>query len=56
MMEGYSGTPLWKKLGLKDGMRASVINAPEGYHETLLADAPDADWGTRAEGKDRMHV
>lgn len=56
MMAGYSGTPLWKKLGLKDGMRASVINAPEGYHETLLANAPGADWGPLADGHAFLHV
>ncbi|MEZ5920210.1 MAG: hypothetical protein R3C60_02550 [Parvularculaceae bacterium] len=27
---GYSGTPLLKKLGVKDGMRALLVNAPAG--------------------------
>ncbi|WP_262693298.1 DUF3052 domain-containing protein [Kordiimonas aquimaris] len=27
-MAGYSGTPLIKKLGIKDGMRVHFINAP----------------------------
>lgn len=27
-MPGYSGTPLPKKLGIKDGFRASLVNAP----------------------------
>jgi hypothetical protein len=30
MSAGYSGTPLAKKLGLKDGMRALLICVPEG--------------------------
>jgi hypothetical protein len=38
-MAGYSGTPLAKKLGIKDGMRLSVLNAPDGY-ATWLKDLP----------------
>ena len=29
MSAGYSGTPLWKKLGLKDGMTTCAINPPD---------------------------
>lgn len=36
MSAGYSGTPLVKKLGLKDGMRALLIGVPEA-----LADISD---------------
>jgi hypothetical protein len=36
---GYSGTPLAKKLGLLDGMRVHVGNAPADY-ETWLAPLP----------------
>jgi len=36
-MEGYSGTPLWKKLGYKEGLRARFIEAPSGYLEMLGA-------------------
>lgn len=36
---GYSGTPLWKKLGLAAGQRICVIGAPEPY-ATLVTDAP----------------
>jgi hypothetical protein len=28
---GYSGTPLVKKLGVKEGMRIAVLDAPEGF-------------------------
>ncbi|WP_210723977.1 DUF3052 family protein [Leifsonia sp. PS1209] len=28
---GYSGTPLWKKLGLKPGMTAQVLHADDGW-------------------------
>jgi hypothetical protein len=39
-MTGYSGTPLWKKLGFKAGARVCVPNAPPGYHE-WVAPLPD---------------
>ena len=32
---GYSGTPLPKKLGIKAGSRVTLINAPEGFADTL---------------------
>ena len=34
-MPGYSGTPLARKLGIKDGMRLAVLNAPPGYKSWL---------------------
>ncbi len=34
-MAGYSGTPLIKKLGLKEGFKAAVLNPPANYGETL---------------------
>ncbi|HEV7621361.1 MAG TPA: hypothetical protein VGO09_06505 [Flavisolibacter sp.] len=30
---GYSGTPLARKLGIKDGYKISIINQPEYYFE-----------------------
>lgn len=30
-MAGYSGTPLWRKLGYRAGLSAHVHDAPEGY-------------------------
>lgn len=27
----YSGTPLYKKLGIKDGARVALIDAPDGF-------------------------
>jgi hypothetical protein len=41
-MAGYSGTPLAKKLGIKDGMRLSVLNAPDGYASWLKGLPPTA--------------
>jgi len=34
-MAGYSGTPLWKKLGYKNGLAACVDGAPDHYREWL---------------------
>ncbi len=41
MSAGYSGTPLAKKLGIKEGFRVFTINAPEDY-ANLVAPLPDA--------------
>lgn len=35
MAAGYSGTPLAKKLGVKDGSKVLVVGAPEGYIKLL---------------------
>jgi hypothetical protein len=32
---GYSGTPLIKKLGIKEGVKLLLINAPENYFDLL---------------------
>lgn len=56
MMAGYSGTPLWKKLGLKAGMEATAISAPSGYHDNLLAEAPIANWGELRSGVQFVHL
>ena len=34
-MAGYSGTPLPKKLGLKEGSRIALINAPKNFPQQL---------------------
>jgi hypothetical protein len=44
-MAGYSGTPLVKKLGVKEGFSIHVINAPAGYRRLLVG--PEAG---RAQG------
>jgi hypothetical protein len=36
---GYSGTPLVKKLGIKEGFRLKIINQPEHYWN-LLSELP----------------
>jgi hypothetical protein len=40
MTAGYSGTPLAKKLGIKESFTVAAINAPENYAE-LLHPLPD---------------
>jgi hypothetical protein len=32
---GYSGTPLPRKLGIKEGVRLAVVSAPEGFDRAL---------------------
>ncbi|RNC83246.1 MAG: DUF3052 domain-containing protein [Balneola sp.] len=39
-MAGYSGTPLVKKLGIKQGMRVLFVNEPSHYMD-LLGELPE---------------
>jgi len=39
-MAGYSGTPLPKKLGIKEGSRVALVNAPNDF-ESELGELPD---------------
>lgn len=34
-MAGYAGTPLVKKLGIKEGATLAVVRAPDGFAESL---------------------
>jgi len=34
-MAGYSGTPLVKKLGFKEGFRAALVNPPADFRREL---------------------
>ena len=34
-MVGYSGTPLIKKLGIKDGFRVALVNSPKNFRKEL---------------------
>ena len=38
---GYSGTPLWKKLGLKEGMTTLFLDAPDGLEDLVTSGGPD---------------
>ena len=49
-MAGYSGTPLWKKLGYKTGITAYVEGSPDRYLESLALPAEIAvRWLARPE-------
>lgn len=37
-MAGYSGTPLAKKLGIKEGHKLALLRAPEGFEDVLDLD------------------
>ena len=39
-MAGYSGTPLVKKLGIKEGSRIALVNAPDNFQAELV-ELPD---------------
>jgi hypothetical protein len=30
-MAGYSGTPLWKKLGIREGVTVRIVDAPDSF-------------------------
>jgi hypothetical protein len=54
--KGYSGTPLWKKLGFKPGMKVAVLNAPKHYR-SLLEGLPEGVGFTQTtKGSDAIHV
>lgn len=55
-LAGYSGTPLWKKLGFKPGLKVCVLNAPRHY-VALLSDGP-GDWSMvqQASKADALHL
>lgn len=58
-MAGYSGTPLAKKLGIRPGMKAAVVNPPWPYAETLGIDAVPEEIGADAalpDGLDFLHI
>jgi hypothetical protein len=39
----YSGTPLWRKLGIREGSRVRIVGAPTGFDDELDAQAPLPD-------------
>ncbi len=52
---GYSGKPLFQKLGLRPGMRYQLIGAPLHYPE-LVAGATDVRFMQRAKSADVVHL
>jgi hypothetical protein len=57
-MAGYSGTPLWKKLGYKNDIVAHIDGPPKGYVNSLaLPSDMSVKWDTRVkEGIGFVHV
>jgi hypothetical protein len=57
-MAGYSGTPLWKKLGYGPGTRALAIDAPSDYRKILVipAGVPVTWLGAPEEGMGFVHL
>jgi hypothetical protein len=53
--QGYSGTPLWKKLGFKPCMKVCALNPPSHY--ARLIDGPN-DWimVKQAKDADALHL
>ena len=50
-MAGYSGTPLPRKLGIKEGAKVALVEAPEGF-EAELKPLPDGVQVARRLGQD----
>jgi hypothetical protein len=49
-MAGYSGTPLPRKLGIKDGSRLALLGAPDGFGATLGDLPPGVEPKTQVRG------
>ena len=48
---GYSGTPLPRKLGIREGSRVAVVAAPKGFDAALGALPPGAQLRAHARGR-----
>ena len=54
---GYSGTPLAKKLGIKEGSSVVVLGAPDGYRDLLVPLPDGVTFGSRVTGTtDVVHL
>lgn len=54
---GYSGTPLWAKLGMRPGALVVAQHAPEGYVSLLDVPAPGIEVKTRLTARaDLVHL
>jgi hypothetical protein len=48
---GYSGTPLPKKLGIREGSRVAVVSPPDGFTRALTPLPPGAQLRSGARGR-----
>lgn len=55
MLAGYSGTPLIKKLGIKDETKVQLIGQPENYFD-LLEKNISSQFCKKAETPDLVHL
>jgi hypothetical protein len=56
-MAGYSGTPLVKKLGIKEQGRCYVFNPPDGYFDWISPLPKDSTFTKKTSGQfDFIHV
>lgn len=56
-MAGYSATPLVKKLGIKEGQKLFLVNAPKNYFKLVSSLPPNVSILTRlAAGTDVAHI
>jgi hypothetical protein len=53
---GYSGKPLWQKLGLKPGLRCAVVDVPRDYAALTGFDLTQLSWPEADELLDFAHV
>jgi hypothetical protein len=57
MAAGYSGTPLAKKLGIKDGHEILLVGAPKDYIQLLEPESKSAKFVSRlSKSTDIVHV
>lgn len=56
-MAGYSGTPLAKKLGIKEGSKVLLVGQPDGYAKLLDPLPNDVEFVSRvSESTDLIHI
>ncbi|MEM9436114.1 MAG: DUF3052 family protein [Pseudomonadota bacterium] len=53
---GYSGTPLWKKLGLKEGMALHYLGLPEDVAPLIAEGAPPTNTTDQFEEANLIHL
>lgn len=53
---GYSGTPLAKKLGIREGHRVAVLGAPEGFRELVEPLPAGVQWRADPRGRGPFDV
>jgi hypothetical protein len=56
-MAGYSGTPLAKKLGIKEQHKVHAVGAPENYRALLEPPPPSVEFAAKLDrSTDVVHV